>query len=113
MLITSSAPGDGKSTIARYLAATAAASNVRVILVEADLRKPTLNSVLPDLRLAGLTDVLAGSASLFDVIQQVPVSAPNLRGSGASALPRTLDVILLGRYRQIPRICSSQIACST
>ena len=64
MLVTSSAPGDGKSTIARYLAATAAASNDRVVLLEADLRRPTLHSALPALAPTGLTDVLAGSVPL-------------------------------------------------
>lgn len=85
MLITSSAPGDGKSTIARYLAATAASSNVRVVLLEADLRRPTLHRALPDLATTGLTDVLAGSMPLSEVIQGVPVTTT-----------RSLDVITAG-----------------
>ncbi len=42
ILIASPAPGDGKSTIARHLAEAAARSGSRVLLLEADLRQPTL-----------------------------------------------------------------------
>ncbi|HEX8157781.1 MAG TPA: CpsD/CapB family tyrosine-protein kinase [Solirubrobacteraceae bacterium] len=95
MLITSSAPGDGKSTIARYLAATSAASGVRVILIEADLRRPVLQDALPMLEDHGLTDVLAGDASLTDVIQQVSLQVPG-RGGGDEPAPKTLDVMTAG-----------------
>lgn len=91
LLITSSAPGDGKSTVARYLAATAAASNVRVVLLEADLRRPTLDSVAPDLHGRGLTNVLAGQASLDQVIQQLPLDVSGRPDSG-----RTLDAVASG-----------------
>ena len=64
LLVTSSAPGDGKSTVARCLAATAAAAGVRVILVEADLRRPTLNGLYSGLRTIGLSDVLSDQAPL-------------------------------------------------
>src|SRR5207244_3232777 len=42
VLITSSSPGDGKSTVAMHLASAAAAAGARVLLMEADLRHPTL-----------------------------------------------------------------------
>jgi len=90
LLITSSAPGDGKSTVARYLAATAAAAGVRVVLVEADLRRPTLGGLYPRLRVRGLSDVLTDQASLAASIQQLPVSI-----AGAPT-GRSLDVIVAG-----------------
>lgn len=96
MLITSSAPGDGKSTIARYLAATAAASDVRVVLLEADLRKPTLQCALPHLTNTGLTDVLAGSIPLAEAIQHVPLSVYGQHGRRASGRARSLEVITAG-----------------
>lgn len=74
VLITSSAPRDGKSTVARCLAATAAAANVRTILVEADLRCPTLGELYPHLRAEGLSDVLTDQAQLATTIQELPVS---------------------------------------
>jgi len=96
MLVTSSAPGDGKSTIAKYLAATAAASHERVVLLEADLRKPTLHRALPNLAPTGLTDVLAGTVDLSDVIQRVPLTAHGRPTGNGEAPSRSLDVILSG-----------------
>lgn len=91
LLITSSAPGDGKSTIVRYLAATAAASDVSVVLVEADLRRPTLVRIYEGLKDRGLTDVLADQVPVEDVVQQLPISIGGLPDPG-----RTLDVITSG-----------------
>jgi capsular exopolysaccharide synthesis family protein len=96
MLMTSASPGDGKSTIARYLAATAAASNVRVVLLEADLRKPTLAGALPSLFTTGLTDVLAGSVPLCDVIQRVPLAFARQHAPHSESTGPTLDVITAG-----------------
>ena len=42
LLVASAAPGDGKTTIARHLAGAAARVGSRVLLLEADLRRPTL-----------------------------------------------------------------------
>ena len=91
LLITSSAPGDGKSTVARYLATTAAAANDRTVLLEADLRRGSLTGSLADREGRGLSDVLAGKAALADVIQKHPL----LRG-GLSLTGRTLDVVTSG-----------------
>jgi len=91
LLITSSAPGDGKSTIARYLAMTAAASNVRVILLEADLRRPVLGNLFGDLHGRGLTNVLADHDAITDVIQRVPLQMGGLPDMGL-----TLDVVTSG-----------------
>ena len=90
MLITSSAPGDGKSTIARYVAATAAASGVRVILVEADVRRPVLQQ-LYNLDGAGLTDILTDRASVAEATQHLPIerAVPDVH-------ERVLDVITAG-----------------
>jgi succinoglycan biosynthesis transport protein ExoP len=90
LLVTSSAPGDGKSTVARYLAATAAAANVSCVLVEADLRRPTLNGVYPVLRARGLSEVLTDQVELTQAIQRLPVSI-----AGAPT-GKSLDVLSAG-----------------
>jgi len=50
LLIASAAPGDGKTTVARHLAAAAARMGARVLLLEADLRRPTMAQQLHETR---------------------------------------------------------------
>ncbi|AWB87302.1 polysaccharide biosynthesis tyrosine autokinase [Mycetocola zhujimingii] len=68
-VLTSSIPGEGKSSTAANLAATIAASGASVCLVEADLRRPTLGGILDLEGGVGLTTLLAGEAKLDDVLQ--------------------------------------------
>lgn len=72
LAIGSAVVGDGKSTVAFYLAKTAAAVGLRVLLVDADLRLPQvhLRLGLPNVR--GLSDAIATDLSLNDAIQRSP-----------------------------------------
>jgi polysaccharide biosynthesis transport protein len=90
VLITSAAPGDGKSTVAWYLAAAAASTGDRVLLLEADLRKPTLSERLKLGSETGLSQVLAGEP-LSMAVQQIAIGA---RSNGGPR--RILDVVLSG-----------------
>ena len=66
--LTSTLPDEGKSTIAASLAQLLASSGKRVIVVDCDLRNPSLSANLtPDVG-AGITDVLSGARSLEDTI---------------------------------------------
>ncbi len=68
LLITSAGPGEGKSTTALTLARNFAQMGKRVLLIEADLRNPSLHKVM-DLRAeVGLSNVLAGAHSLADAV---------------------------------------------
>lgn len=62
--ITSAIPTEGKSTTAVNLAITMAQAGKKVVLVETDLRKPKASSYLGIESELGLTDVLAGQATL-------------------------------------------------
>ncbi len=68
-LITSSIPGEAKSTTAANVAATLAEDGVRVCLVEADLRKPSLAETMNLVAGVGFTSVLARSTPLDDALQ--------------------------------------------
>jgi capsular exopolysaccharide synthesis family protein len=92
VLITSAEPGDGKSTVALHLAFAAADAGTRTLLIEADLRRPTLGRALHVTSTPGLTNVLTGSADLSSAVKRVRIPGRADRG----AVPRTLDVLLTG-----------------
>ncbi|MEO0803445.1 MAG: polysaccharide biosynthesis tyrosine autokinase, partial [Cyanobacteria bacterium J06642_2] len=70
--ISSAAPGDGKSTVATYLAQAAAAMGQRVLLVDADLRRPQVHSIMGLENKRGFSDAIGREFPLRDAIQQSP-----------------------------------------
>jgi len=67
--VTSSVPGEGKSTTTANLAITLAAAGSSVVLIEGDLRRPKVADYLGMEGSVGLTSVLIGQAELDDVLQ--------------------------------------------
>jgi polysaccharide biosynthesis transport protein len=72
LLVTSALPGEGKSTISVNLARDAAAAGNRVLLIDADLRHPSLTTALGLRAPAGLSDVIAGHCELQDALRRDP-----------------------------------------
>lgn len=64
IVVTSPAPGDGKSTVASNLAVTFAQQGMRVLLVDCDLRRSSLHNIFRVRREPGLTQVLRGELAL-------------------------------------------------
>ncbi|MBT2598080.1 polysaccharide biosynthesis tyrosine autokinase [Arthrobacter sp. ISL-72] len=69
VLVTSSLPGEGKSTTATNLAIALSQAGQAVCLVDADLRRPMVNDYLGLDRNAGLTTALVGAADVNDLLQ--------------------------------------------
>ena len=69
LLVTSSRSSEGKTTTAAALAASFARLGVRVLLVDGDLRSPSLHRLLSLKNTTGLSRYLAGGARLADVVQ--------------------------------------------
>ena len=90
ILMTSSAPGDGKTTVSCHLAGAAARLGLRVLLVDADARRPAVASQLGLRNVAvGLADVLIGSVGLAEAARSI-----NVGGTGGELVePKTFDVI--------------------
>lgn len=72
LVVSSSVAYEGKSTIAYHLAQTATAMGLRVLLVDADLRHPTVHYLCKINNERGLTDLLTTEMSIADAIQQLP-----------------------------------------
>lgn len=69
VLVTSSLPGEGKSTTATNLAIALAQAGQTVCLIDADLRRPMVHEYLGLDRNAGLTTALVGAADVNDLLQ--------------------------------------------
>lgn len=86
IVVTSAMPGEGKSTVAANLAGTLAANGVHVILVDGDLRRPTVAETMDINGDVGLSDVLAGRIGITDALRTVR-GVPNLLVLPAGTLP--------------------------
>jgi capsular exopolysaccharide synthesis family protein len=70
--ITSALPNEGKSTIAASLAQLIAHAGKRIIIVDCDLRNPSLSANLAPNATAGIIDVLSGARSLEETVWKDP-----------------------------------------
>jgi capsular exopolysaccharide synthesis family protein len=100
VLVTSAAPGDGKSTVTWNLGAAAANAGADVLIIEADLRHPAMAAGAEHLRpRPGLSNLLSAQIDPSEAVQKVAIPHRfNVEPmSGRSAAPvRTMDVIVAG-----------------
>jgi capsular exopolysaccharide synthesis family protein len=76
LMVTSAGPGEGKSTTIANLAVAYAQSDKKVLLIDADLRKPTIHHTFIVTNRWGLTNLLTNQAVIEEVIRSS--SIPNL-----------------------------------
>jgi capsular exopolysaccharide synthesis family protein len=95
LLITSPAPGDGKTTSASNLAIAMAQAGQRVLLLDADFRRPTLHKIFEIVPDVGLSSVMSGLAPLEKAIYRTEVE--NLHLCPCGPIPRNPSEILNGQ----------------
>ena len=71
LLITSSFPGEGKSTLIANLAAVYEQTGARVLLIDCDLRRPSLHALFGMKQVPGVSDILAGDIGWRDAIRSI------------------------------------------
>jgi receptor protein-tyrosine kinase len=92
LLVTSASPAEGKTSISYGLAATAASVGSKTLLIEADLRKPTVSKVSDLPPSIGLAGALVGAGKVEDAIQHVDVDG----SANGNAPGRKLHVLAAG-----------------
>jgi capsular exopolysaccharide synthesis family protein len=85
LLVTSTVPGEGKTTTASNLAMAMAMDGRRIILIDADMRRPSLAKCFGIETQPGLSNVLVGQTSWNEALQDT--SVPGLRVLTSGALP--------------------------
>jgi capsular exopolysaccharide synthesis family protein len=83
--VTSCEPGDGKSTVALNLAIVLTQLGRRVLLIDADLRRPRVHKTLRIGNDVGISSFLSGNAPLEELIQESEI--PNLRVITSGPIP--------------------------
>ncbi|WP_231369826.1 polysaccharide biosynthesis tyrosine autokinase [Arthrobacter sp. 135MFCol5.1] len=120
ILVTSSLPGEGKSTTASNLAIAISQSGQTVCLIDADLRRPMVGEYLGLDRSAGLTTALIGAAEVDELLQpwgegslfvltsgQIPPNPSELLGSQdmgslVARLEEAFDVVIIDAPPLLP-----------
>ncbi|MGN7381661.1 MULTISPECIES: CpsD/CapB family tyrosine-protein kinase [unclassified Paenibacillus] len=82
IMVTSPGPGEGKSTTTANLATVYAQAEKKVLVIDADLRKPTMHQTFVKTNRWGLTSVLAGQSPFAKVIAKTHIDNLDLLTSG-------------------------------
>lgn len=85
LMVSSAGPGEGKSTTITNLAVTFAQSDRKVLLIDADLRKPTAHHTFSISNRMGLSSVISQQCTLEEAIQGTDI--PNLDVMTSGAIP--------------------------
>ncbi len=103
VLISSAVPGEGKSTLASLLARHSAAAGKKVVLVDADLRRPTIGRMFDvDKKALGLTDLLMNhSQSVEDVLVNDTATGLKLLTRGHAAFINPSDLFASQRMKAL------------
>lgn len=91
-MVTSAGPGEGKSTTLINLAVAYAQTDKKVLVIDGDLRKPTMHHALQVSNRLGLTNLLTNQLTITDVLQVS--SVPNLQIITSGPIPPNPSEIL-------------------
>lgn len=107
VVVTSTMPRDGKSTVVANISVAFAQTGMKVLVVDCDMRKPRINKFFNIVSIPGLSNVLAGLSPLADAIQQTSYKNLSIIASGILP-PNPAELIsgavmedLIGKLREV------------
>lgn len=109
ILIASSGPGEGKSTIAANLAAIIAQGGKRVLLIDADMRRPRVHSIFRISNRVGLSTLFRGNMSVRSMMCTVAGAENIFIIPSGSLPPNPTELLASARMDQILLEASSEV----
>ena len=92
LMFVSAQKGEGKSLVTANLATSLTLSGKKVVLIDADLRRPRVHALFTARNTKGVSSVVAGIATLEDSLQSVtPLNATQVRTGGNGDQPKPAD----------------------
>ena len=83
IMVTSATSGEGKTSLACHLATSLARSGMKTLLIDCDLRKPTIHRLFDVPAMPGFSEFLRGEAGAVEVIRATAVEGPDVITAGA------------------------------
>jgi succinoglycan biosynthesis transport protein ExoP len=103
IMVTSAGPSEGKTTTVTNLGIAAAQNGKKVLLVDSDLRRPTIHQVFGLRKDIGLTDYLIGEAGLGHILQETDVPNLSVIARGTSS-PNPSGLISSDRMKEFAKL---------
>ncbi len=100
ILVTSPAPGNGKSTLASNLAITMAKAGQKTLIIDADFRKPMQHSIFEIDREKGLSSVLTGALTLNEAIEASHIDGLDILARGQE-VPNPSEMLNSNAFMEI------------
>jgi capsular exopolysaccharide synthesis family protein len=100
LAVTSSRPAEGKTTTSFALARSLARTNRRVLLVDSDMRSPSIHHLVNGQNQAGLSNFLAGSDGLDELVHQTPFSNLFVMTAGPQP-PNAAELLSSERFERL------------
>lgn len=100
VVVTSTGPGEGKTAVATNVAVALAQAGQRVLLIDADMRKPRVHEVFDHSQGPGLSNLLVGNAGTSDVVRATNVSGLWVLPAGVIP-PNPAELLGSKRFRDL------------
>ena len=100
IVITSAAPGEGKTVVATNLSVALAQAGTRVLLVDADMRKPRVHTTFDQSQQPGLSNVLVGEAKAADAVRKTRVAGLWVMTAGVCP-PNPAELLASTRFKEL------------